>query len=173
MNRRLIAALALTACTGDPDTDSHETAVTATAAGWINSSFQVGDNGTAHASIPLEAPLGRAGIEPQLALAYSSGAGNGLVGVGWSLQGLSSIARCPRSYARDGEVRAVDFTSGDRFCLDGALLVAVNGANGGEGTAYRTERDTFADVTSSGVDAAGPTRFVVRSRDGRILTYDT
>src|SRR5262249_13611003 len=33
------------------------------------------------------------GIEPQLALTYDSGRGNGPVGVGWRLEGLSVIER--------------------------------------------------------------------------------
>jgi hypothetical protein len=40
-------------------------------------------------------PPGRAGIQPNLSLEYASGGGNGFVGVGWGLAGLSRISRCP------------------------------------------------------------------------------
>lgn len=41
--------------------------------------------GTATFSIPIALPSGRAGVQPSLALSYSTGAGNGPVGIGWSL----------------------------------------------------------------------------------------
>src|SRR5438067_9862180 len=41
--------------------------------------------GTANFSVPIAIPAGRNGFQPQLTLAYSSGAGNGAFGLGWSL----------------------------------------------------------------------------------------
>ncbi|MDD3375308.1 MAG: SpvB/TcaC N-terminal domain-containing protein, partial [Candidatus Omnitrophica bacterium] len=49
-------------------------------------------SGTASASIPLQVPRGRGGVEPALALAYNSGSSNGLLGVGWFLD-LGKIGR--------------------------------------------------------------------------------
>ncbi|HUI63020.1 MAG TPA: toxin TcdB middle/N-terminal domain-containing protein, partial [Steroidobacteraceae bacterium] len=43
------------------------------------------------------------GIEPQLAIAYSSAAGNGIMGVGWSLQGLSEIEKVDQHLELDGQ----------------------------------------------------------------------
>lgn len=42
-------------------------------------------------SIPLEVPEGRNGMQPSLSLTYTGGRGNGLLGVGWSLSGLSYL----------------------------------------------------------------------------------
>ena len=61
--------------------------------------FGVGATGAANYSIPIVAPPGTAGMVPSLALTYSSQAGNGLLGMGWSLEGLPSIGRCPRTDA--------------------------------------------------------------------------
>ena len=58
------------------------------------------------------------GLEPSLALRYDSRLGNGPVGFGWSLQGLSGIARKSSS---DGTPR---FDDTDRFYLDGNELLA-------------------------------------------------
>ncbi|MFC3451656.1 SpvB/TcaC N-terminal domain-containing protein [Amycolatopsis speibonae] len=41
--------------------------------------------GDARMSYPLEVPKGRAGLEPKLAVSYSSGGGNGWLGVGWDV----------------------------------------------------------------------------------------
>ena len=44
-------------------------------------------------AIPIEVPAFH-GLAPRLAVTYSSGGGNGLVGVGWNLTGFSTIVRC-------------------------------------------------------------------------------
>src|SRR5689334_3236903 len=51
----------------------------------------VGADGQFQYELPIDVPPGRDGMAPSLALHYSSGAGNGALGVGWSLSGLSSI----------------------------------------------------------------------------------
>lgn len=48
--------------------------------------------GTGTFSVPIALPPGRAGVQPSLALTYSTGGGNGAVGFGWSL-GVPFIAR--------------------------------------------------------------------------------
>jgi RHS repeat-associated protein len=48
--------------------------------------------GTGNFSVPIYTSPGRSGITPQLALQYSTGAGNGLFGLGWSLS-VPAISR--------------------------------------------------------------------------------
>jgi RHS repeat-associated protein len=52
--------------------------------------------GRAATSIPIAVPPGRKGMQPALALAYSSSGRNGWIGVGWSLE-LGSIERSTRN----------------------------------------------------------------------------
>jgi hypothetical protein len=41
--------------------------------------------GTGNFTVPIAVPPGRNGFQPQLSLVYSTGAGNGPFGLGWSL----------------------------------------------------------------------------------------
>src|SRR5262249_26906315 len=123
-----------------------------TVAGFTPGSFRVNESGAGTYTIPIQVPPGIAGMQPQLALAYNSQAGNSLLGVGWSLSGLSSITRCPRTVAQDGVKGGVNYDWNDRYCLDGQRLMAIGPGNYGDpGMEYRTERETFTKVISYGV----------------------
>ncbi|XXY54988.1 RHS repeat-associated core domain-containing protein [Sorangium sp. So ce269] len=130
------------------------------------------EQGRAIYRIPIEVPKGRAGIQPDLALSYESGAGNGPAGAGWSVTGLSSIARCARTMAIDGRPRGVNFDDKDAYCLDGARLrsLPLNPALP-DAVEMRTERDSMARVLLYGA-LGDPTRFEVWGKDGRISTYE-
>src|SRR5262245_50030457 len=96
-------------------------AQTTTAVGSTAGNFAVNEAGAAQYSIPIRIPPGRAGMEPKIALSYSSMAGNGLAGVGWNIDGLSAITRCPQTAAQDGiasGARGINYDSSDRYCLD-------------------------------------------------------
>ncbi|MBK9266191.1 MAG: VCBS repeat-containing protein [Polyangiaceae bacterium] len=112
--------------------------------GTIPVSVAVTDLGDAVASMPLVVPPGRAGVEPSLAVRYSSNGGDGVLGRGFSISGASAITRCPRTMAVDGEIREVDYSSDDARCLDGKRLVIV--AQNGDSREYRTLPDTHVRV---------------------------
>ncbi len=140
-------------------------------AGTIQGQFNVSPTGAATYSIPIEVPPGINGMQPKLSLEYNSNAGNGPLGVGWALGGLSKITRCPQTYARDGKIHGVDFTSEDRFCLDGQRLVAVSGLYGAPDTEYRTEIESYSKIISKGVAGNGPAFFIVQTKSGRTIEY--
>src|SRR5262249_12611038 len=71
------------------------------AAGTTQGNFRVTSDGAGSYSIPLWVSPGRAGIQPELTLEYNSRSGNGPLGVGWALQGLSQITRCRRTFPQD------------------------------------------------------------------------
>jgi RHS repeat-associated protein len=160
-----------------------------TPVGALKGQFSVTEQGTPEYTVPIEVPPGRAGMEPALSLRYSASRLNADVGVGWRLEGLSKITRCPRTYALDGYSRPIRNDKEDRFCIDGKRLESVSGTYGGSGTQYRTLIDSFAKVVSysdpgdglqldswAGIDrvarsAQGPDYFRVWTKDGRILTY--
>src|SRR4029077_17562705 len=104
-------------------------------------------------------------------LSYNSQSGNGIVGVGWSLLGLLSIGRCPKTVVQDGVSGAVTFANTDRFCLDGQRLVAISGTYGADGTEYRTEVDGFSRIISHGTAGNGPAWFEVHTKSGQIMQF--
>ncbi len=138
-------------------------------------SFGVSPGGEASYSIPIALPPGTAGLAPVLSLSYSSQGGDGPLGVGWSLDGLPSINRCARTFAQDGVHGNVNYDTNDRFCLQGQRLIAISGADGGDGTEYRTEIDSFSRIISHGMAggsaANGPAWFEVHTKSGQILEF--
>ena len=137
----------------------------------LSGKFAVSPTGAATYSIPIALPPGTAGMVPSLSVTYSSQNGNGLLGVGWALEGLVSISRCPRTIAQDGVRGTIAYDANDRFCLDGQRLVAISGAYGANGTEYRTEIESFVKVTSFASAGNGPQWFQVRTKAGQVLEF--
>jgi hypothetical protein len=57
------------------------------------------NQGAANYTIPITVPPGIAGMQPELSINYNSNTGNGQLGVGFSLGGLSIIHRCSKTIA--------------------------------------------------------------------------
>jgi hypothetical protein len=133
------------------------------ATGYLPGASSVSGSGGFEHSIPLDVPPGRAGMQPSLALRYSSGAGVDVLGAGWSLAGATSLIRpCAPTFATNGHV---DFPT--RLCLDQQQLIEL-----GSSGEYRTENDSFAQILAQPAGAPWPESWVVRLKDGRIRTYE-
>jgi len=153
----------------------------AVAAGYVPSSFLVDDTGAATYTIPIQISPGIAGMEPELALTYNSRAGNGLLGAGWAVAGLSFISRCGRTIAQDSVNAGVSYDSNDRYCLDGQRLVMISapGVTGSppptmyglDGVEYRTEAESYTRIISYGNAGSGPLYFRAWTKAGLILEY--
>ncbi len=141
------------------------------AVGRTPGSFAVSNVGAATYSVPIWAPPGPNGLQPNIALSYNSQAGAGFVGVGWTLTGLSSISRCNRTYAQDGVGTSVQLTTADALCLDGKRLRLTSGTYGQANSTYQTEVANFSNVTAFGTQGAGPAYFIVKDHNGRSYQY--
>jgi RHS repeat-associated protein len=131
--------------------------------------FDVTPDGSASYTVPLWVPDGRNGMQPDLRLVYNSRHGDGLLGQGWSISGLSSIAPCRSTMAQDRKAEPVDFLPSDKLCLDGERLVPLS-FSGGFPSEYRTERDPFSRIFPKNLDSNGtPEYFQIFQKDGRIL----
>jgi RHS repeat-associated protein len=142
--------------------------------GALKGSMNVGADGAATYSIPLDLPKGTAGMEPKLSLDYSSSnTTDGILGLGWSIGGLQQITRGPTSFKKDGYVNGVNFNDDDRFFLDGQRLVCISGTYGQAGSEYRTEIDAYARIRFDGSiwkvqTKAGLTMFFGSSESSRL-----
>jgi len=158
--------------------------------GALAGQFSVTEQGTAQFNVPIDVPPGRAGMEPGVSLRYIGSKASGEAGIGWKIEGLSQITRCPKIYALDGYSAPVANDTSDHFCIDGKRLETVPGSSpyGSNGAQYRTLVDGFSKVISRiagpnfqqpfwlnvpRVNPAqqGPDYFEVWTKDGRKLTY--
>lgn len=154
----------------------------------INTGLQVGvvdgqqgttQTGAATYTIPIKVTPGINGMEPKLAITYSSQNGNGLLGVGWNLSGLSSITLDNRNIYYDGKTAPINIaptvsSDGTAFSLDGMRLIGRSGTYGWAGSTYSTELENYSLITAQGVANAScgcPLNFNIKTKDGLSMDY--
>jgi hypothetical protein len=137
----------------------------------LSGELSVTASGAASYQLPLLSPPGV--IKPSLSFQYSSQSGNGPLGVGWSLGGLSQISRCPRIRSIDGvDDGIVQFNADDRLCLDGQRLILKSGsAYGADGAEYRTQMESDSKIVGRGSFASGTAWFQVWTKSGEVLEF--
>ena len=140
------------------------------AAGIRQGRFEVDANGQATYVLPIEVPPGIAGAHPRLGLAYGHHQGNGVVGVGWSLAGLSAITRSKATWDVDGFNGCIDYGPDDRYVLDGQRLIAVDGQYGQPGTVYYAEVHDWSKAVAGQTPLDG---FIVYLKNGAKREYGT
>lgn len=76
--------------------------------------------------MPIKVGPGMNGHQPNLALAYNSQQGNSVLGMGWSISGLSQISRCGNNLYYDNKTKGIAMDNTDGFVLDGVRLIKTN-----------------------------------------------
>ncbi|MDY0347870.1 MAG: FG-GAP-like repeat-containing protein [Tenuifilaceae bacterium] len=137
--------------------------------GTTNGQGSVAPTGAFTYQVPLFIPEGTGGLVPQLFLTYSSQSGDGVMGVGWGVSGLSSIGRTSKTIYHDGITEGVNFSDADALSLDGSRLICVSGTHGTSGARYRTEMETFIEIIQNGSGVSSS--FLVRTKEGNELHY--
>ena len=157
----------------------------------VHAQVAVSAGGAPTYSKEIAVPPGVAGMSPNLSLSYAGGGVNGPVGHGWSVQGISTITRCPASRPVDGVWGSVTYSGSDKLCLDGQRLIQTDASGAvlafpqandamGLGSGYRefrTEKDIYARVRAYGYangdesGASGPAYFRVWTKSGQIYDY--
>ena len=80
-------------------------------------------------NIPISVYSGMKGLTPDLALTYNSQQGNSVLGVGWSVSGISMIVRGGKTLYYDGKTEGVKLDNSDSFMLNGVRLIKISSAN--------------------------------------------
>ena len=96
------------------------------AVGEIPFSTSVAPSGAVIYNVPIEVYPGIHGMQPQLSLVYNSMGGNGILGMGWGIGGLSSINRGNRSMHYDKKTQGIEMTKDDAFYIDGMRLIKLS-----------------------------------------------
>ena len=159
-----------------------------TPVGTLAGELDVRPNGEARYRIAIDAPTGRGGLQPALALQYASSGGTRDAGKGWSIGGLSSISRCPGRVPEDFHEFEPYFPAGGpaeifgdslapdpyhTLCLDGRLLYPLaEDYKPGQPLELGVVGSPRTRVTAdfpAGLN--GPGSFVVDLPDGTSKTY--
>lgn len=137
--------------------------------GTIPGQFAVSPTGAATYSMPIEVPAGINGMHPNLSIVYNSQGGNGILGLGTAISGLSAINRVPPSYYYDGNVAPVYSATqrSDKFMLDGMRLLPVTGSS----NTYQTEINSYATITNEGTLNDPNQYFKVITKEGITMEY--
>ncbi len=137
--------------------------------------FSVNELGQASYIIPLEFPGGIGSMTPDISIVYNSNGGDGILGPGWSLGGLSVINLVPANRYYDGIFKTAyggDYIK-DTYTLDGQRLILIEELNNDQ-LVFRTEQDVFSKIIRKNVAKIGEKdgmsyRFEVKTKSG--LTY--
>jgi RHS repeat-associated protein len=138
--------------------------------GGISAAADVSSGGASY-SISIAVPPGTNGISPSVSVNYYSMGGNGVLGQGWGIGGLSEITRTTRNMYFDNETNPIVMTNNDRFVLDGTRLISKSGNYGDPNATYGTESENFATITSKSAQGNGPEWFEVVTKDGIKMEY--
>ncbi|MBQ6732985.1 MAG: hypothetical protein IJR06_07715, partial [Paludibacteraceae bacterium] len=121
--------------------------------GAIPGQFNVSATGAATYEIPIECPTGVGGLKPELKFVYSSQMGDGLLGCGWTIGGLSAITRYPKSEGYEA------------FAIDGARLVKISEFS--KLAEFRSENDIYTRIVGYEPQDQGFKYFKVFTKDGK------
>ncbi|MCM1531818.1 MAG: FG-GAP-like repeat-containing protein [Bacteroides sp.] len=131
--------------------------------------YQVTSSGAFSYDIPIQIPTGIDNFTPQLSLSYNSQNSTGLLGVGFSLSGLSQINREGALFHYDRQGSSSFDDSVFRFSLNGQRLELISGSYGKNNSQYEiAEQPSFIQIIYTERTLPG---FTVRSKDGVVCYY--
>lgn len=131
--------------------------------GTVPGSYSVSEIGSFNYSIPIEIPAGSNGVQPNLSISYSSSGGDGILGEGWALNGLSSVSRVSKSKYYDGATEPINYDNDDAFAIDGNRLIRDGQSHYIEGENYIEYKGFFTN--------GRPNFWYFRGRDGSTTWY--
>lgn len=131
--------------------------------------LDVSSGGQAVYTIPIALPPSINSTGPTINLTYASGQMGGIVGQGWNISSISTIARMSTRKDVDGFVDGVDFDDNDKLAFEGQRLILKSGTYWADGSVYETEvqSNTKIQLFGSGTNIY----FIVTAPDGSRSWY--
>ena len=137
----------------------------------LSGSASVSPTGAATYSVAIEAPKGVGDLIPTVGITYNSQSGNGLVGFGCNITGLSAITRGTKTIAHDNTVKGISFDNNCALYLDGKRLLLKSGAEGYDGCVYSPEGEPMTNVTLHSSLTSSSCWFEVDTGDGMVYEF--
>lgn len=118
------------------------------------------NQGSANYNLEIITPKGTAGLKPSLSISYNSSNNfDGVLGVGFSLNGLSQITKCNQRLFSEKK----DSSRNYNYCLDGQKLLTYNTTDiYGTNVRYITEINNYSKIVKQS------TGWIVYTKDGLI-----
>ena len=137
----------------------------------LSGSASVSPTGAATYSVAIEAPKGVGDLIPTVGITYNSQSGNGLVGFGCNITGLSAITRGTKTIAHDNTVKGISFDNNCALYLDGKRLLLKSGTEGYDGCVYSPEGEPMTNVTLHSSLTSSSCWFEVDTGDGMVYEF--
>lgn len=132
--------------------------------------YQVTTSGAFAYEIPIQIPSGIDGFTPKISLSYNNQNPTGLLGIGFSLSGLSQINREGAMFHYDGKGSSAFDDSVFRFSFNGQRLEVISGLYGQQNSQYEiAEQPEFVQILYK--EEGALSSFTVRSKDGVTCYY--
>lgn len=120
--------------------------------------LQAGPDGSANTEIEIELPPGK--VVPSLSLSYNSNAGNTIVGMGWSLNGLPTVSRNPSlGIGYNGSDSYVSSLAGE--------LIDISGNK----TIYHSKKESYLKFEPQGTCGDGPCTWIATDKEGKRFLF--
>ncbi|RHX90289.1 hypothetical protein DLM76_20725 [Leptospira yasudae] len=118
--------------------------------------IHAGSDGSASTQYEIELPKGTKDVIPKLSLSYNSNGRNGIVGMGWDLNGIHSISRNP-SYG-------ISYNGTDQYISSLAgELIDVSGNK----TKYHSRKESWILFSPQGTCGDAPCSWIATDKSGR------
>ena len=134
--------------------------------GVIDGESGVTSTGGSTYNIPIKLPAGVNNMTPELSIAYNSQNSNGLLGLGWNLNGLSCISLTEKDAYHDNVLKPISLNGDKSYLLDGMRLIPEIGST----FSFHKEVDDFSTITSFGMPGNAES-FVIYTKDGSKIKY--
>ncbi|WP_061235395.1 RHS repeat-associated core domain-containing protein [Leptospira weilii] len=118
--------------------------------------IQAGPDGSASTHVEIEIPPGTKGMIPELSLSYNSNGGNGVVGYGWSLNGVPTISRNPSN--------GINYNGSDSYIS--GLAGELKDISGNK-TKYHSKKESWVQYEPQGTCGDGPCTWIATDKDGK------